>query len=323
MNTYSQLLDKFNSDLGKVNFGKIPEGLYDPIYYSLKVGGKRIRPVLCIMASELFDGKYDNVINAALGLEIFHNFTLLHDDMMDNAVSRRGQPAVHIKWNENIALLSGDAMSVISYKYIIQSPENLKQILDVFSETALQICEGQQYDMDFETEKNVSEQDYLKMINLKTAVLLAAGLKIGAISAGAKYEDCENLYKFGQNMGIAFQLQDDMLDVYGDVQKFGKNIGGDIVANKKTYLLIKAMELANGETKKELEYWLSLKQFDPQEKINAVKMIYEALDIRKYSVDLMNSYFIKSEEYFDMVNIAEEKKKYLLDFTESLRTRSF
>jgi geranylgeranyl diphosphate synthase type II len=323
MHTYKELFDKFNQDIESLKFGKTPEKLYDPIYYTLKVGGKRIRPLLCILGSELFGGEYEDVINAAFGIEIFHNFTLLHDDMMDNADTRRGKPVVHVKWNNNIALLSGDAMSVLSYKYIAKTRNNLKQVLDVFSETALQICEGQQYDMDFETEANVSEHDYLKMINLKTAVLLAASLKIGALSADAGPEDCENLYEFGKNIGIAFQLQDDMLDVFGDIKVFGKNLGGDIVANKKTYLLIKAMEQAQGQTKTELEYWLGLKTFDAQEKIAAVTSIYEQLNIRKYSVDLMQHYFTEADKYMKSVNVPENRKKNIIDFTESLKTRVF
>lgn len=323
MHNYKELLEKFNSDLGNINFGKSPKGLYEPIYYTLKVGGKRIRPILCIMASELFDGKYEDVINNAYGIEIFHNFTLLHDDMMDNAIARRGKPVVHVKWNNNIALLSGDAMSVIAYKYIKESKTNLKQILDVFSETALQICEGQQYDMDFETDLNISEQDYLNMIRLKTAVLLAASLKIGGLSANADENDCENLYKLGENLGMAFQLQDDMLDVFGDVKEFGKNIGGDIVANKKTYLLIKALELANGNLKKELLDWILKKEFNLQEKIAAVRSIYEKLNIKELSNNLMLSYFDKANQYFDMINVQKIKKEHLLEFTKALKTRTF
>ncbi|PLX09367.1 MAG: isoprenyl synthetase [Marinilabiliales bacterium] len=323
MNNSKTLQDRFNNDLGKLDFGKSPERLYDPIYYALSVGGKRIRPVLCLMASELFGGNYEKTINAAFGIEIFHNFTLLHDDMMDKAEMRRGKPVVHVKWTENIALLSGDAMSVIAYKYISESPNNLKDLLDVFSDTALKICEGKQYDMDFETMSAVSEDEYLKMINLKTAVLLAASLKIGAICANADKANSEKLYRFGENLGMAFQLQDDLLDVYGNPAVFGKNIGGDIIANKKTYLLIKALELANQEQHKNLNYWLNLNKFVPEEKINAVKSIYNEIGIREYSENLMNQYFKKAFDFFDSISIEPEKKEILKNYTLSMKKRDY
>jgi geranylgeranyl diphosphate synthase type II len=323
MQTHKELLEKFNSDLNKLNFGTEPSRLYEPIYYTLQMGGKRIRPILCLMASDLYDGNYNDVINAAFGIEIFHNFTLLHDDMMDNSSTRRGNPVVHVKWNENIALLSGDAMSVMAYKYISKAKNNLQQILEIFSETALQICEGQQYDMDFELELNVSVDDYIKMTTLKTAVLLAGSLKIGAISANADIEDCNNLYEFGKNIGLAFQLQDDLLDVFGNNEKFKKNLGGDIVSNKKTYLLIKALELADIKTKEKLNYWLSAKEFNPAEKINAVKSIYKSLTVKEYTIELINKYFSKAEHYINLIKVTDEKKKYLLDFTKSLKFRDY
>jgi geranylgeranyl diphosphate synthase type II len=322
MHSDKELIDIVNSGLEKLEFGKEPNRLYDPVYYSLGVGGKRIRPVLCLMSNELFGGDYNDSLNAAFGIEIFHNFTLLHDDMMDKALVRRGQPVVHIKWNDNIALLSGDAMSVIAYKYISES-KNLKETLDVFSDTALKICEGQQYDMDFETSLSVSTDDYLKMINLKTAVLLAAALKIGAISANASDEDKENIYEFGRNLGMAFQLQDDFLDSFGDVIKFGKNIGGDIVANKKTYLLIKALELATSDLKSELVEWLDKTEFNPKEKIEAITSIFNKLNIAKHSEDLMESYFKTSADYFEKINLPAERKQYLLSFTNSLKYRVY
>jgi geranylgeranyl diphosphate synthase type II len=243
--------------------------------------------------------------------------------MMDNALVRRGKPVVHVKWNNNIALLSGDAMSVIAYKYISGTKNHLQEILDVFSDTALKICEGQQFDMDFENAKNVSEDEYLKMINLKTAVLLAASLKIGAITANANAKDCENIYEFGRNLGMAFQLQDDLLDVFGDTEKFGKKIGGDIVANKKTYLLIKALELADEKTKEDLNYWLMAKEFVCDEKIVAVKTIYESLNIGEFSAKLMNAYFQTAFECFDSISLPLEKKEQLLSFTNKLRNREF
>lgn len=322
MHNDKEFLEIVNSGLDKLNFGKEPHRLYDPVYYSLSVGGKRIRPVLCLMAAELFGGDYKEALNAAYGVEIFHNFTLLHDDMMDKAEVRRGKPVVHLKWNENIALLSGDAMSVIAYKYISES-RNLKETLDVFSDTALKICEGQQYDMDFEDSQDVSVDDYLKMINLKTAVLLAASLKIGAISADASDSDKNNLYEFGRNLGMAFQLQDDFLDTFGDVKKFGKKIGGDIVANKKTYLLIKAIEIATGELKEELINWINQKEFDPLEKIEAVRSIYNKLNIARYSEDLIELYFHEAARYFGAVSIPDVKKQFLTSFTDSLKYRVY
>lgn len=323
MHTHSELFKIFNDGLEKLDFGKSPNRLYDPIYYSINVGGKRIRPILCLLAAEMFEEKYTSAMDSALGIEIFHNFTLLHDDMMDNADLRRGKPVVHVKWNENIALLSGDAMSVIAYKYVSETKTNLKPILDTFSDTALKICEGQQYDMDFETQDEVTADEYLTMINLKTAVLLAASLKIGAMSADAPEEDCEKLYEFGRLMGMAFQLQDDLLDVFGNVEKFGKKIGGDIIANKKTYLLIKALGTAQGKEKEELDYWLRQTTFNKEDKIAAVKAIYENLNIKELSAELMNSYFEKAFKLFDEINLPKERKKNLLEFTESLKTRDF
>jgi geranylgeranyl diphosphate synthase, type II len=322
MHTGKELLSIVNSHISKLDFGQNPENLYQPVYYSLSAGGKRIRPVLCLMANEMFGGDCTKVLDTACGIEIFHNFTLLHDDMMDNATVRRGNPTVHIKWTDNIALLSGDAMSVIAYKYIAVA-HNLKETLDVFSDTALKICEGQQYDMDFESRNDVSVEEYLKMINLKTAVLLAASLKIGAIEADASESDKENIYEFGRNLGMAFQLQDDYLDTYGNVEKFGKNIGGDIVSNKKTFLLIKALELANGKEKDELNLWLDKKEFNNEEKIAAVRKIYDKLEICKQSQLLMDSSFDKAEEYFNKLSISNEKKMILKDFTDSLRERNF
>ena len=320
---YKELYSIVNSEIEKINFNKSPKNLYEPITYSLKVGGKRIRPILCLMASELFGGKIENAISTAIGIEIFHNFTLLHDDMMDNADTRRNLPTIHAKWNKNIALLSGDAMSIIAYKYIGKYSENLEKVINLFSETALQICEGQQYDMDFETSLNISEQDYIEMINLKTAILLAASLKIGAILANAKETDCDNLYKFGQNIGIAFQLKDDLLDVFGDINVFGKNIGGDIVSNKKTYLLIKALELAQEPERTELLNWINLKEFDAKEKIAAVKKIYESLNIKEFVEKQITNYFNEAWTYFDLINVDTIKKEALKEFVEFLKSRDY
>lgn len=310
-----------NRGIKDLDFGKEPRNLYDPIYYSLNVGGKRIRPVLCLLACEACGGQYLDALNAAYAIEIFHNFTLLHDDMMDKATMRRGKPVVHLKWNSNIALLSGDAMSVIAYKYIAKS-KNISAVLDVFSDTALKICEGQQYDMDFETKDDVSVDDYLKMINLKTAVLIAASLKIGALIAGADANTAENLYECGRNIGLAFQLQDDYLDSFGNFHTFGKKIGGDIVSNKKTFLLIKALEIADYYTKEQLIYILKQSDFDPDEKIKSVLEIYNKLEIQKYSINLMNEFITKSENLFEKINF-NNKGEILKNFLNSLKIRNF
>lgn len=317
------IYQRFNKDLINLKFGQKPNKLYDPIYYSLAVGGKRIRPILCLMACELFGGNYKDALNASFGIEIFHNFTLLHDDMMDKAKVRRGKPVVHLKWNENIALLSGDAMSVIAYKQICKTKKNLEQVLEIFSDTALQICEGQQYDMDFETINDVSEDQYLLMIKLKTAVLLAASLKIGAIIADASPTDQKYIYEFGENLGMAFQLQDDILDTFGNPEVFGKNIGGDIVANKKTYLLIKAIEKANKSQKKELTYWLSLTNFNAEEKIQSIKNIYQKLEIKEQSEHLMDTYFKNAFRNFDLLSPKEDSKKFLYNYANTLNRRNY
>lgn len=311
-----------NEGIKQLDFGNEPKNLYDPINYSLSVGGKRIRPVLCLLACQACGGDYKNALNAAYAIEIFHNFTLLHDDMMDNATLRRGKAVVHVKWNSNIALLSGDAMSVIAYKYISKT-KNLVPVLDVFSDTALKICEGQQYDMDFETRTDVSEEEYIKMINLKTAVLIAASLKIGALVADADSETANNLYECGRNIGLAFQLQDDYLDSFGNEEIFGKKIGGDIVSNKKTYLLIKALQISNKSTKKKLIDLLNQKVFDPEEKIKAVLKIYEELKIKKFSEELMNFYIAQADRYFDKLNINSNEAEILREYLNSLKLRKY
>ncbi len=323
MPNHSELYDIYNKYLKTINFGKTPNKLYDPIYYSLEVGGKRIRPILCLMATEMFGGNYQSALDVAIGIEIFHNFTLLHDDMMDKAEVRRGKPVVHVKWDENIALLSGDAMSIIAYKYINKASTNQSEIIDLFSDTALKICEGQQYDMNFETETLIREQDYLEMINLKTAVFLAASLKIGAILANAPAEDAQKLYDFGINIGMAFQLQDDMLDVFGNFEKFGKKIGGDITTNKKTYLLIKALDLANDKQKTELLSWFSNTNFDVNQKINSVKSIYGDLNIESHSTTLMNKYFDTAYKILDSIKLSPDAKKNLIDYTNVLKGRDY
>lgn len=323
MYTNEYLLDFFNESLAKAYIGEEPKHLYEPIKYSLSAGGKRIRPVLCLLAADMFGGSIDDAINPAIALEMFHNFTLLHDDMMDKAEMRRGKPSVHVKWTDNIALLSGDAMSIIAYRFISMACINTHDVIQTFTKTSLEICEGQQYDMNFETQDVVSEAEYLNMINLKTAVLFAGSLKIGALTAGVRSEDRENIYQFGRNVGMAFQLQDDLLDVFGNPKVFGKNIGGDIVSNKKTYLLIKALNEASPEQREQLVKWLQKKDFVPEEKIMAVKSIYEQLNVKQETIDLIEKYFATANKYIEAINVDPERKKELLGYVESLKNRNY
>ena len=301
-----------------------PAELYEPIRYILSVGGKRLRPALVLMACDMFGGDVHAAIQPALGVEVFHNFTLMHDDIMDNAPLRRGKPTVHEKWNPNIAILSGDAMLVEAYRLMAAAGGNvLKPVLDVFSQTALGVCEGQQFDMNFEESDNVSIDQYLDMIRLKTAVLLGGALKIGALIGGAGTADADNLYSFGMNLGIAFQLQDDILDVYGDPEKFGKQVGGDIISNKKTYLLIKALELAQGKQAAELQQWLAAKTFDNAEKVQAVTSIYNHLNVRAQAEMEMNAYAEVAFKSLDDISLPAERKQYLHAFADSLLVRDY
>jgi len=317
-----EYLAHIEQDLATYDFGSRPAELYDPIKYVLALGGKRIRPVLTLMASELFCGDFSRAVFPALAIEVFHNFTLLHDDIMDKAPLRRGQATVHQKWNENIAILSGDVMLIRAYELFLKSdhPE-LKLILRKFNTCAVEVCEGQQLDMNYETAASVSEEEYIEMIRLKTAVLLAYSLELGAILGGATEESSEKLYQFGINLGLGFQLKDDLLDVYGKTDKFGKQIGGDIISNKKTFLLIKARELAKGETFKELEHWLGLKNFDSAEKVEAIKRIYQKLGIRELGEQKMNQYFDSAIYTLDELDIVNERKQPILTLTKSLIDR--
>ena len=308
--------------MASYNFGNEPQELYDPIRYILSLGGKRLRPVLSLMTCELFDRAIEKALYPALGIEVFHNFTLLHDDIMDNAPLRRGKETVHEKWNANAAILSGDVMLVKAYELFLRTDDAvLRKILMKFNKCAAEVCEGQQYDMNFETRDFVSEEEYLRMIRLKTAVLLGFSIELGAIIGGADDETSSSLYKFGINIGLAFQLKDDLLDVFGDTEKFGKQVGGDIISNKKTYLLIKALELAQGDIKDELTSWLDKKKFDPQEKVKAVISIYNKLGIKALSEEKMNNYFDKGLEILDLLSVNNEKKTPLRDLTLKLIDR--
>lgn len=318
----AELQDKVNNFISKDNIGREPFSLYDPINYTLQSGGKRIRPVLVLMACNLFSDNIENAVKPAIGLEIFHNFTLLHDDIMDHADIRRGNPTVHKKWNENTAILSGDAMFIKAYEYFLdcESP-NFREILKVFNITALEVCEGQQYDMEFEDRDNVTEQEYLQMIKLKTSVLLAAALKIGALLGDADKNDADLLYKFGINIGLAFQLQDDYLDVYGDTEVFGKQIGGDIVANKKTFMLIKAQELAEGDNEIQLKKLLISNDIDREEKVTAITTIYNSLEIKEIVQNRIQELNEKALDYLNQVSILDHKKSELKMLAEKLINR--
>ena len=287
----ADILTLVNNYLDNIPYTRKPESLYEPIRYVLSLGGKRIRPVLMLMSYNLYKDDADTILPTACGLETYHNYTLLHDDLMDNADMRRGHATVHKKWDANTAILSGDSMLVLSYQRIAQcAPQYLPQILDLFTTTALEIGEGQQYDMEFETRDDVCEAEYIEMIRLKTSVLLACAMKMGAIQAGASPADQDALYRYGESLGLAFQLQDDYLDVYGDPSVFGKNIGGDITSNKKTFMLINALLRAEGQDKAELEAWIARKDFDRQEKVEAVTRLYTKLGIDRLARERIEYY---------------------------------
>ncbi len=289
------------------------------------MGGKRLRPVLLLMAYNLFSDEIEKALPAALALEIFHNFTLLHDDIMDKAHMRRNKPTVHQKFSDNSAILSGDAMAFLSYRYLMQlqcPSDQLFEVTQLFTETALKVCEGQQYDMDFENRQDVTEEEYLKMIKLKTAVLLACSLKSGALLASASPENAQLLYDYGINLGLAFQLQDDFLDTFGNQEKFGKKIGGDIVANKKTFLLIKALQEASESQKKKLEEWLGKKEFIAGEKIETISGIFRNLNIPEITEEKIDSYFIRASKILNDLPVEESKKRALKGLSNNMLKRN-
>lgn len=322
MYTSNQLLEKVNQALDHLAYDRQPQGLYAPIKYELSLGGKRLRPVLMLLTYNMYKEDVENIMMQALGLEIYHNFTLLHDDVMDRADVRRGKPCVHKVWNDNTAILSGDTMIVDSFIRMQQcDPAHLPDVMDVFSRTALEISEGQQYDMEFESRNDVKEEEYLEMIRLKTSVLLACAVKIGALLGNATNEDAALLYDFGERIGLAFQLQDDYLDVYGDFAVFGKRIGGDILCNKKTYLLIKAFEHANEGQRKELESWVSRTEYAPQEKIDAVTRLYNEIGVRELCDQKINMFFQLAEKSLQKVSLPWEKKSQLWNYALQLMSR--
>ena len=322
MFAFNDILQKIEQEITRLQFTYPPKSLYDPIEYILSLGGKRIRPALVLMACNLYKENVDTAVNPALGLEVFHNFTLLHDDLMDDADKRRNKPTVHKVWNANTAILSGDAMLIAAYQLIGETEsESLKEILDLFTRTALEICGGQQYDMEFESRTDVTEEEYIEMIRLKTAVLLACALKMGAIMGNAPKADAETLYQFGINIGLAFQLQDDLLDVYGDTATFGKNIGGDILCNKKTFMLINALRLASNTQKAELNSWIGKKTFDPAEKIAAVTAIYDQLRLKEWSEEKIHAYYNQAMNCLTSLNVAPERLNILKEVSARLMNR--
>jgi|SRR6185312_3659434 len=322
MKKLEDLQELISEAVEKLTFPGYPAELYEPITYILSLGGKRMRPALLLMACDLFGGDVDAAVPPALAIEVFHNFTLMHDDIMDNAPLRRGQTTVHEKWNQNVGILSGDVMLIEGYKLMMQVEERLlRPIMNIFNSTAVSVCEGQQIDMEFEQRNDAGIDEYLEMIRLKTAVVLGSALKIGALIGGADQQDAELLSVFGEQLGIAFQLQDDILDVYGNPEKFGKQVGGDIISNKKTYLLIKALERANEKQRQELDDLIALKQFDNVEKVAAVTALYDVLEVRQHAEATMQAFAEKAFVALDAINLPEAQKQYLRDFADGLLVR--
>lgn len=318
-----QLISEVNAAVEALQYGQKPVELYEPIRYIMALGGKRMRPLLTLLSYQLYKSHYQSALPAALSVEIFHNFSLLHDDIMDNAPLRRGQATVHEKWDANIAILSGDVMLVKAYEQLLANvPEhNLKKALAAFNQCATEVCEGQQIDMNFEKMPTVSEEVYLDMIRQKTAVLLGFSLQLGGLLADCSDKEQQLLYELGVNMGIGFQLMDDLLDVYADQEKFGKQVGGDIIANKKTFLLIKALQKAEGASKQQLDKWLSATEFDKAEKVRAVTQIYNELGIKELTEQLMNNYFELAFQNLADIKVEEARKQPLISLMNYLIER--
>jgi len=319
MKDYEEIKVLIDQEIQKISFPDSPVLLYDPINYIIALKAKRMRPVLVLLAHQLFNNDLNNAIYPAIAIEIFHNFTLLHDDIMDNAPLRRGEPTVHEKWNKNIAILSGDTMLIHAYKIISRVDNSiLKHVLDVFSQAAKEVCEGQQKDMEFEGNHAVTLQEYMIMIEKKTAVLLAASLKIGGITAGTSLENQNHLYEFGKNIGIAFQLKDDFLDTFGTPKNFGKKVGGDIIANKKTFLYLKTFQLADPEDRKKLKFYYQ-DNFSEQDKVENVKLIFEKYQVSKHTTDMMKAYYTKAIKHLDAIESIN--KEPLIYFANKLMYR--
>ncbi|WP_449033975.1 polyprenyl synthetase family protein [Prevotella sp.] len=322
MFTADEILFKVNDYINNISYNRKPWSLYEPIKYVLSLGGKRIRPILMLLSYNLFKDDPESILSPACALETYHNYTLLHDDLMDDAPLRRGQQTVHVRWDANTAVLSGDSMLVLAFERMAKcNDKHLREVLKLFTTTALEIGEGQQYDMEFETRNDVKEEEYIEMIRLKTSVLLACAMKIGAILADAPQEDAENLYKFGEQVGLAFQLQDDYLDVYGDPKVFGKKIGGDITSNKKTYMLINAFNKANVRQRKELEKWITCEHFVRDEKVEAVTKLYNKIGVDKMAIDRINYYFEEANKYLAAVKVGDNRKQELVSYAQRMLHR--
>ena len=322
MHTFNEYLERVNNAIKAIPYPEQPSHLYEPITYTMDLGGKRLRPVLVLMACDAVGGDINRALTPAIGLEMFHNFTLLHDDVMDKADIRRGKPTVHVKWDDNTAILSGDAMLTMATQLIAQAPADvMPQVMDLYNRTAMEIYEGQQYDVDFETRNDVTVDEYIEMIRLKTSVLLGCACKMGALIGGADEATAQLFYKVGENLGLAFQLQDDMLDVWGDEATFGKAIGGDIMNNKKTFLLINAMQRATGDHKVELSLWLSTPNASRAVKVPAVTAIYDALDLRSLSLDAINRYNDEALNALNKIAISDEARSEFANFITRLVKR--
>lgn len=322
MHSISQYQQYISDYLQSEYQAREPENLYKPVHYILGLGGKRMRPVLTLMGAEVFDTDYKKALPAALAVEVFHNFSLVHDDIMDDAPLRRGHQTVHEKWNVNTAILSGDAMLILAYQYFEKySAEIFRKLAQLFSKTALEVCEGQQYDVDFETRDDVTIAEYLKMIECKTAVLVGAAMKMGAIVAETSAANADLIYDFGLNLGLAFQLQDDYLDAFGNPETFGKQVGGDIIENKKTYLYLKAMEFSDADQKKQLGHLFSIQPDDNHDKIETVKEIFRATGAAQATQECISEYTLKAFETLGSMQIAAEKKAALEAFGKKLMNR--
>ena len=320
MKTLEEVISIVQNEVKEINYLGEPKELYEPMNYVLQLGGKRLRPVTVLLAANLFSDNISLAIPAAKAIEVFHNFTLVHDDIMDDAPLRRGKQTVHEKWNDNVAILSGDSLLIKSYDHFLEGNyKNLIEILSTFNTTAIEVCEGQQLDMNYETRSDVTIDDYIKMIRLKTSVLLGGAMKIGALLAESNSADAEHLYDFGVNIGLAFQLQDDYLDCFGDPEKFGKQIGGDIISNKKTFMMLKALEL---DSSGELNKWIEKESFNSIEKVVAVKALYKTLKVDDLASELMDEYYSKGLESLAAISINDEKKIMLKSFAAQLMKRS-
>lgn len=323
MREYENYYSYFEGVLNQVDFKGQPKELYEPILYTLKLKGKRIRPVLTLMACELFGGNIEDALPQAMAIEMFHNFTLIHDDIMDNAPLRRGKESVFKKWNPSVAILSGDTLFALAYQYVQKADKDiLPDVLDIFNKTAIEVCEGQQYDLSYESDNKVTVEQYTDMIRLKTAVLFSASLKIGALIGGASMEDAHNLYDFGINIGIGFQLKDDLLDTFGDEKVFGKKTGKDILSNKKTFLYLKALEIAGDRDRKQLVDFYSSKNHNKEQKIESVKNIFRNLEIDRLTTEEITRYYNMSVKSLEKVNVSDEKKEKLLAIATKMVERN-